>query len=126
MIRKNGLSAGFGVTHQPHTHHAVLASDLMEEWRPVIVDDTVMSLIKHGDIRGEHFEKMGDEMHLTSEGIEVFSRAMRERILEIHHYVELDKNRYTFLYMADQQVKSLIRCFKSRNADDYISSYTGE
>ena len=75
---------------------------------------------------GEHFEKMGDEIHLTSEGIEVFSRAMRERILEIHHYVELDKNRYTFLYMADQQVKSLIRCFKSRNADDYISSYTGE
>jgi CRISPR-associated endonuclease cas1 len=126
LIRKNGLSAGFGVTHQPHTHHAVLASDLMEEWRPVIVDDTVMSLIKHVDIRGEHFEKMGDEMHLTSEGIEVFSRAMRERILEIHHYVELDKNRYTFLYMADQQVKSLIRCFKSRNADDYISSYTGE
>ena len=51
---------------------------------------------------------------------------MRERILEIHHYVELDKNRYTFLYMADQQIKSLIRCFKSRNADDYISSYTGE
>lgn len=40
-------------------------------------------------------------MHLTSEGIEVFSRTMRERILEIHHYVELDKNRYTFLYMAD-------------------------
>ena len=30
---------------------------------------------------GEHFEKMGDEMHLTSEGIEVFSRAMRERIM---------------------------------------------
>ena len=31
LIRKNGLSLGFGVMHQPHDHHAVLASDLMEE-----------------------------------------------------------------------------------------------
>ncbi|KXT78613.1 CRISPR-associated protein Cas1 [Streptococcus sp. DD11] len=125
LIRKNGLSLGFGVMHQPRTHHAVLASDLMEEWRPVIVDDTVMGLIKRGEIKRQHFEKAGDETHLTSEGIELFSRAMRERILEIHRYIELDKNRYTFLYMSDQQVKSLIRSFESRDSDDYISSCTG-
>lgn len=126
LIRKNGLSPGFGVMHQPHSHHAILASDLMEEWRPVIVDETVMSLIKNGDIKEEHFDKIENEIHLTSEGIEIFSRAMRDRILEIHHYVALDKNRYTFLYMADQQIRSLIRCFKSESSDEYISCYTGE
>ena len=128
MIRKNGLSLGFGMVHQPHQHHSVLASDLMEEWRPIIVDNTVMSLMLSQDIRTEHFTEGNDEgeVFLTAEGIEIFSRAMRSRILEIHHYVELDKKRYSFLYMADQQIKSLIRCFDSMNSEEFLSSYTEE
>ena len=66
-----------------------------------------------------------DYIFLIPEGIEIFSRAMRERILEIHHYVELDKNRYTFLYAADQQIKSLIRSFEALDPAEYVSSYTG-
>ena len=124
LIRKNGLSLGFGVMHQPHDHHAVLASDLMEEWRPVIVDDTVLGLVNRQEILEEHFIEKEDGIFLTPEGIEIFSRAMRERILEIHHYVELDKNRYTFLYAADQQIKSLIRSFEALDPAEYVSSYT--
>ena len=45
LIRKNGLSYGFGVMHQSNQHHASLASDLMEEWRPIIVDNTILDLI---------------------------------------------------------------------------------
>lgn len=125
LIRKNGLSLGFGVMHQPHDQHAVLASDLMEEWRPVIVDDTVLGLVNRQEILEEHFIEKEDGIFLTPEGIEIFSRAMRERILEIHHYVELDKNRYTFLYAADQQIKSLIRSFEALDPAEYVSSYTG-
>ncbi|WP_247907116.1 CRISPR-associated endonuclease Cas1 [Streptococcus anginosus] len=125
IIRKNGLSLGFGVIHRPHQHHSVLASDLMEEWRPVIVDDTIMSLIKNEEIRAEHFEE-GDEEEvvLTAEGIEIFSKAMRSRVLEIHQYIEFDKKRYSFLYMADQQIKSLIRCFETENHEEFLSGYT--
>lgn len=127
MIRKNGLSLGFGVLHSPHYHHPILASDLMEEWRPVIVDDTVMSLIQNKEIRAEHFEKKSDnEVVLTEEGIAIFSKAMHARLLEIHQYVELDKKRYSFLYMADQQIKSLIRCFESGDTKEFVNSYTGE
>lgn len=89
LIRKKGLSFGFGIIHQNYHHHASLASDLMEEWRPTIVDNTVMDLLLHGEIGVDHFEREEDgAVVLTDEGREIFIRAMRERMLEVHPYVE--------------------------------------
>ena len=97
LIRKNGLSFGFGVLHQSHRHYACLASDLMEEWRPVIVDNTIMQLILEESLKDEHFEtKDNGTFILKDEGRKVFLLAMRERMLEIHQYIELDKKRYSF------------------------------
>ena len=87
--------------------------------------NTVLGLVNRQEILEEHFVEKEDGIFLSPEGIEIFSRAMRERILEIHHYVELDKNRYTFLYAADQQIKSLIRSFEALDPAEYVSSYTG-
>ena len=126
LIRKNGLSFGFGVLHQSHRHHASLASDLMEEWRPVIVDNTVLELLLREDLKLEHFEKSADGTFLLiDEGREIFLRAMRERMLEIHQYIELDKKRYSFFYTADQQIKGLIRAFESLESQTYITAFTG-
>ena len=127
LIRKNGLSFGFGILHQNHHHHASLASDLMEEWRPIIVDNTVMDLLLHGELGKEHFEKDEDgAVLLTDEGREIFIRAMRERMLEIHPYVEGDGKRYSFFYTADQQIKSLIRSFEELDPQSYRTCVTGD
>ena len=108
LIKKNGLSLGFGVIHKHHQHHATLASDLMEEWRPIIVDNTLMELIRNGKLLLSHFENKDQDFILTDEGREIFARALRSRILEVHQYIELDKKRYSFLYTADRQIKSLL------------------
>lgn len=127
LIRKNGLSFGFGILHQNHHHHASLASDLMEEWRPIIVDNTVMDLLLHGELGKEHFEKEEDgAVLLTDEGREIFIRALRERMLEIHPYVEGDGKRYSFFYTADQQIKSLIRSFEELDPHSYRTCDTGD
>ena len=47
-------------------------------------------------------------------------------MLEIHQYVELDKKRYTFLYMADQQIKGFIRACEKLKPELYTSCFTGE
>ena len=79
LIRKNGLSYGFGVLHQSYGHHACLASDLVEEWRPVIVDNTIMQLILEESLKDEHFETKADGTFiLKDEGRKVFLLAMRE------------------------------------------------
>lgn len=126
LIRKNGLSYGFGVLHQSHGHHACLASDLMEEWRPVIVDNTVLELLLREELKLEHFEKSADGTFLLiDEGRKIFIRAMRDRMLEIHQYIELDKKRYSFFYAADQQIKGLIRAFESLDSQSYVTAFTG-
>ncbi len=120
LIVKNGLSLGFAMIHQAHQHHATLASDLMEEWRPIIVDDTVMGLLGQRAFTQEdfyHSEENG--MILTKSGQKVFLQALRERMLEVHDYLSLDAKRYTFLYAADQQVKSLIRAFEALDGTIY-------
>ena len=125
LIKKNGLSLGFGVIHKHHQHHATLASDLMEEWRPIIVDNTLMELIRNGKLLLSHFENKDQDFILTDEGREIFARALRSRILEVHQYIELDKKRYSFLYTADRQIKSLIRAFRELDLSLYETSYTG-
>mgnify|MGYP000961032655 CR=1 FL=1 len=48
-----------------------------------------MDLLLHGEIGVDHFEREEDgAVVLTDEGREIFIRAMRERMLEVHPYVE--------------------------------------
>lgn len=44
-IEAKGLNPYFGFLHRDNEKHPTLASDLIEEWRAVIVDATVMSMI---------------------------------------------------------------------------------
>ena len=99
----------------------------MEEWRPIIVDNTILDLIFSGKLTVEHFEKNEEGGYLLrDEGRKVFICAMRERMLEIHQYVERDKKRYTFLYMAELQIKGFIRACEKLKPELYTSCFTGE
>ena len=124
-IEMKGLNPYFGFIHRDAEKHPTLASDLMEEWRPIIVDNTLMELIRNGKLLLSHFENKDQDFILTDEGREIFARALRSRILEVHRYIELDKKRYSFLYTADRQIKSLIRAFRELDPSLYETSYTG-
>lgn len=127
MVKKHGLSPGFAVIHRPHGSHATLASDLMEEWRPVIVDDTVMKLLIGGVITEEMFEDIPDKgITMTTEARKLMAQELQERMLEIHDYIECDKKRYTFPYMVDMQILSLIRSFKEEDPELYLIGSTDE
>lgn len=54
-IEGRGLNPYFGFIHQDKEKHPTLASDLMEEWRAVIVDSVVMSLINGHEIAAKNF-----------------------------------------------------------------------
>ncbi|HEP1818752.1 TPA: CRISPR-associated endonuclease Cas1 [Streptococcus suis] len=121
-IRKSGLNPGYGFMHRCRGHHAALASDLMEPWRVLMVDDTVMKLVLEGELRAEHFEvddKRG--FILSTEGQRIYLTALRKRFLEIHEYVELDKKRYTFPYMVEKQLLSLLDCFRQGDAQLFLN-----
>ena len=54
-IEAKGLNPYFGFMHRDKENHPTLASDMMEEWRAVIVDSTVMSMINGHEIQKEDF-----------------------------------------------------------------------
>lgn len=50
-IEMKGLNPYFGFIHRDAEKHPTLASDMMEEWRAVIVDATAMSMINGHEIQ---------------------------------------------------------------------------
>jgi len=50
-----GLDPYLGCLHKPHHGHAALASDMMEEFRPVLADNLVLSMIRHREVQPADF-----------------------------------------------------------------------
>jgi CRISPR-associated protein Cas1 len=61
-----GLDPQFGFLHVLRPGRPSLALDLMEEFRPSLVDRLVLTLINRRQIRPEHFEARGEEMEEQS------------------------------------------------------------
>ena len=60
-IEGKGLNPYFGVMHKDREKHPTLASDLMEEWRAVLIDSTVLSMINGHEITKEEFYTMTEQ-----------------------------------------------------------------
>lgn len=65
-----GLAPSLGVLHAPTDKRPSLALDLMEEFRPLLVDQTVMALLRTRRIRSEHGAPgpQGDGVWLSADG----------------------------------------------------------
>lgn len=89
-ISNQGLHPYFGFLHALKNHHPALASDLMEEWRPVLIDTMVLSLINRHEILPSHFER-GDDgigVFLTRDGRAKFIKAYDKRLRALNKYGE--------------------------------------
>lgn len=105
-IENRGMNPYIGFCHQLHSGHPALASDLMEEWRAVVVDSVVMSLVQGNEIQPEHFEPDEETggILLTAQGMRIFIRKME------------GKFESTSKYLKDVST-SLRRCFYLQSVD---------
>lgn len=65
-----GLEPSLGVLHAPTNKRPSLALDLMEEFRPLLVDQTVMALLRTRRLRSEHGTPgpQGESVWLSADG----------------------------------------------------------
>lgn len=88
MLAKEALSAtisvgfepGLGFYHRFRPGRPSLALDLMEEFRPLVVDSTILTLINTGEIRASHFDRRGKAIVLTDSGRRTFIGAIERRL----------------------------------------------
>ncbi len=78
------LAVGFdpyiGLYHQPRFGRPALALDMMEEFRPLIADSTVLTAINNRMVTPLDFVRAGDAVNLTPDGRKRFFLAYEKRL----------------------------------------------
>lgn len=75
-----GFDPYIGFYHQPRFGRPALALDLMEEFRPVIVDSVVLTMLNNRIITPKDFIQAGDAVNLTSSGRKLFFEQYERRL----------------------------------------------
>lgn len=75
-----GLDPWWGLFHQPRHGRPALALDLMEEFRPLVVDSAVLTAVNTGMVSARDFTRSGAECALKDSGRKGLIRAYEARL----------------------------------------------
>jgi len=78
-----GLDPWWGLFHQPRHGRPALALDLMEEFRPLIVDSAVITAVNTGMVTAGDFLRSGAACVLTASGRKAFLKAYEARLNQL-------------------------------------------
>jgi len=104
-----GLDPYLGFYHQPRHGRPALALDLMEPFRSLVVDSTVITAINNRMIEPKHFVSAGDAVALTAEGRKAFFRAYEQRMDQLVTHPLFDY-RVSYRRILEIQTRLLARC----------------
>lgn len=124
LLQARGLNAYLGVFHSSGGEHFALASDVMEEFRSVVVDALVLDSCLNGLVSLADFKVHSDGCSLSPEATRRFIRAFEEKLgpnnglfnaLELTQGGDLRRR-------IDQQAMRLCQALHGRNAQRYAAS----
>lgn len=75
-----GLDPYLGFYHRPRHGRPALALDLMEPFRPIVADSSVVQVINNGEVRPPHFVWNGNACALKPAGRRTFIAAFERRL----------------------------------------------
>jgi len=103
-----GLDAYRGFYHQPRYGRPALALDLMESFRPLVADSTVVQAINNGEVRPSDFVNAAGSVNLTQEGRKRFIGTFERRLAqEVTH--PLFGYRLSYRRLLEVQARLLAR-----------------
>ncbi len=121
-LEGKGLNPYFGVLHQDHEKHPTLASDLMEEWRPVLVDSLALSLLNGHEIAAEEFyqEDFKPGVFLTKQGFKTYISKLEEKFHTTSKYISYVDYDVSFRRAMDLQIQQLCYAIESGDPSLYM------
>ncbi len=120
-LENEGLSPYYAILHKGYANHPALASDMMEEWRSVIVDSTALSMIQGHELHGEHFyedEETGAVL-LTREGMNKFLKKYEKTMNRNCGYLAYDTNTRTMRKALQEQCYRMRLSVMNDNSVEY-------
>lgn len=120
-LEAKGLNAYFGILHKDREKHPTLASDLMEEWRAVLIDSLAMSLLNGHELTEDDFYKDDNSgaVFLTKEGFKTFIGKLEKKLHSDNNYLAYIDYRVSFRRALDLQVNSLCQAIEGNNPKLY-------
>ena len=120
-IEVKGLNPYFGYMHSDKENHPTLASDLMEEWRAVIVDATAMSMINGNEIDKEDFLNNIDEpgCYLAKTGIKKYLPKLERKLKTEVRYLDYITYATSFRRAMFLQIEQLVKAIEEKDATLY-------
>lgn len=117
-IEAKGLNPYFGFMHRDKEQHPTLASDLMEEWRAVIVDSTAMSMINGHEIQKDDFTVDLEEpgCFLSRNGIKIFLSKLEKKLQTDVKYLSYVDHAVSFRRGIALQMNMLVKAMEEEDA----------
>ena len=121
-LEGKGLNPYFGMLHQDHEKHPTLASDLMEEWRPVLVDSLALSLLNGHEIAADEFyqEDYKPGVFLTKQGFKTYIAKLEEKFHTTSKYISYVDYDVSFRRAMDLQIQQLCYAIESGDPSLYM------
>ena len=120
-ILGKGLSPYAGFLHQDHEKHPTLASDLMEEWRAVLIDSLVLSLVQGHEISIKDFytdDETGAVL-LDKTAFSIFIKKYERKMNTETKYLGYVDYKTSFRRAIYLQVNSLAQAIESEDTSLY-------
>lgn len=124
-IENKGLNPYFGFIHRDNEKHPTLVSDMIEEWRAVIVDSLVMSLANGHEIFKENFTQ-NEELngyYLNKDGLKIFLNKYDNKMNTMVKYLDYVEYRTSFRKSIDLQINQLVKAIENEDASIYEAVY---
>lgn len=118
-LEGKGLNAYFGILHQDREKHPTLASDLMEEWRAVLVDSVSMNLVNAQDIELFDFTYENPGVFLTNKGFKTYVGKLEEKFHADNRYLSYVNYAVSFRRALDLQVNAFCNALESNDPTLY-------
>lgn len=120
LIEGHGLNAYAGFLHQDREKHPTLASDLMEEWRAVIVDSVVLSLIQGHEISIDGFQDDHETggILLMNDTFRIFVRKYEKKLRSEIRYLQ-SEGRQSYRALLNQQVLLFAKAIDEEDPEIY-------
>ena len=110
-----------GFLHKDRERHPTLASDLVEEWRALLIYSLCLDLVLNDKIKLDDFVTYEDVygVFLTQKGMKIFLAALADRWDQRNNYLDYLKYPVTFRKAIYHQCSSLARSIEYSDTDIY-------
>ena len=106
-----GLHPAIGLIHSTHGNKKALSYDLMEEWRPVLVDSLALHCLRTHELKEDHFTIEEGAIRLTREGMRIYRKKIEDRYEMKTSYIDGKemKFRKAIKYQTDQLARAIMQ-----------------